>query len=182
MNNKSNRTLSQEEIQNLISACDNQLKPIVILALHSGMRKGEILGLKWDDVDFDHGLIHVLSMKGRHTIPLSKTTRHLLQGLTRNPDIPFVFYNPRTGKPYHDVRKSFHSACRKAKIDNVRFHDTRRTFLNNLFLAGDCSSRGFEIFGVRVHSPFVSICGLSADYKTKIMAALDKLINGKATS
>jgi len=50
-NNKRLRYLSKEECLTLISVCDKHIKPIVITALNTGMRKGEILSLKWDNVD-----------------------------------------------------------------------------------------------------------------------------------
>ena len=54
-NNKRLRFLSSEECQALIEACDSHLRPIVITALNTGMRKGEILDLRWDQVDLKHG-------------------------------------------------------------------------------------------------------------------------------
>jgi len=183
MSIKPHSPMSQEEIRNLITSCNNQLKPIVIMALSTGMRISDILALRWDYVDLNNGLINLPSMRRyRHEIPLTKTTVRLLKGLTKNKDTPYVFCNPKTGKPFHDIRRPFMSACEKAMINDLKFHDLRRTFLNNLYLAGDCSSRGFEIFGFRIHSPFVRICDLSPDYKVKLMAMLDKLVNGEATT
>jgi integrase len=49
MNNKRVRYLSTEEIQLLIGSCNDHLKPIVTMALNTGMRRGEILSLKWDN-------------------------------------------------------------------------------------------------------------------------------------
>jgi len=49
------RYLSKEECQELINACEPHLRPIVITALNTGMRKSEILNLKWDNVDLKHG-------------------------------------------------------------------------------------------------------------------------------
>ncbi len=51
------RYLSIPEIQALLNACSQGIKPIVIVALNTGMRKGEILGLKWEQVDFKHNRI-----------------------------------------------------------------------------------------------------------------------------
>ena len=56
-NNRRLRYLSKEECQTLINACDDHLKPIVIMAMNTGMRKGEILSLKWDNVDLNNGFI-----------------------------------------------------------------------------------------------------------------------------
>lgn len=56
-NNRRLRYLSKEECKRLINACDKHLRPIVVCALNTGMRKGEILDLKWDTVDLRHGFI-----------------------------------------------------------------------------------------------------------------------------
>lgn len=171
------RYLSKEDIRNLIMACSDDLKPIMKMALMTGMRKREILNLKWDQVDFGHGCIRVLSMKGIHTIPMTKTVRRLLQGLTRNPNIPYVFYDPKTGRPFRDVSRSFASACEKANINDPRFRDLRRTFILYLFSAGHYDLTALEVFGCRNRYAFARICNFSSKYTAKIIAALDKLIN-----
>lgn len=56
-NNRRLRYLTKDECRTLVDACDEHLKPIVIMALYTGMRKGEILNLKWDNVDMRHGFI-----------------------------------------------------------------------------------------------------------------------------
>jgi integrase len=56
-NNRRLRYLSKEECQELINACESHLQPIIITALSTGMRKGEILNLKWENVDMKHGFI-----------------------------------------------------------------------------------------------------------------------------
>ncbi|MDI6751403.1 MAG: site-specific integrase [bacterium] len=82
-NNRRLRYLSKEECHKLISYCASHLKPIVITALNTGMRKGEILNLKWDNIDLRHGFI---SLDGKDTkngerkeIPINETLREALQ-------------------------------------------------------------------------------------------------------
>ena len=71
------RYLAKDECDRLIEACDKHLKPIVITALHTGMRKGEILNLKWDNVDLKHGFILLDRTKNgeRREIPISETVK-----------------------------------------------------------------------------------------------------------
>ena len=115
-NNRRLRYLSKEECQALISNCEAHLRPIVITALNSGMRKGEILSLKWDNVDLKHGfiLLDITKNGERREIPINDTLRANLQGITRRLDVPYVFYYSKTGKPYQDVKRSFHTSLRRS--------------------------------------------------------------------
>jgi integrase len=84
-NNRRLRYLSKEECQTLINSCESHLKPIVITALNTGMRKGEILSLKWDNVDLKHGFILLEKTKNgeRREIPINDTLKITLKGITR---------------------------------------------------------------------------------------------------
>lgn len=113
------RYLSKEESQVLISACDPHLKPVVIAALNTGMRRGEILGLKWDEhIDLRHGFILLNKTKNgeRREIPINKTLRTVLQGLTRRLDVPYVFFDSINGNPYQNLKRSFKTALKKVEI------------------------------------------------------------------
>jgi integrase len=113
------RFLSREEMHALIDVCEPYLKPIVITALNTGMRKSEILNLRWANVDLRHGFILLEKTKNgeRREIPINDTLRAVFQTITRRLDIPHVFYNPATGKPYtKDLKRSFQTALKKAEI------------------------------------------------------------------
>lgn len=104
--NKRLRYLSWEECQTLVDACDDHLRPIVITALNTGMRRGEILSLKWDDVDLKHGFILLADTKNgeRREIPINDTLKDLFKALPRRLDVPYVFYDLSSGKPYGEVK------------------------------------------------------------------------------
>jgi len=76
-NNRRLRFLTKEECQALIIQCQGSTKDITVTALNSGMRKGEILGLKWDNVDLKHGFILLDKTKNgdRREIPINETLR-----------------------------------------------------------------------------------------------------------
>ena len=137
-NNRRLRYLSKEECRELINLCEPHLRPIVITALNTGMRKSKILFLKWDNVDLKHGfiLLDITKNGERMEIPINETLRSILESIVRRIDIPYVFYNPQSGKPYRDIKRSFHTACRKAKIRDFRFHDLRHTFASHLVMSG----------------------------------------------
>ena len=145
-NNGRLRFLTHEECQRLTECCNSLLRPIVITAMNTGLRKDNILSLEWDkNVDLNHGFIFVTQTKNgkRLEIPMNQTMRDTLTNLYRGTkerprriDIPFVFYDPSTGKRYQDVKRSFATACRKAEIKDFTFHDLRHTFASHLVMAG----------------------------------------------
>lgn len=95
--NKRLRFIDKDECRELINACSPHLRPIVVTALNTGMRKEEILGLTWDRVDIRHGfiLLDVTKNDERREIPINGTLRATLQGLVRRLDIPHVFFDPK---------------------------------------------------------------------------------------
>ena len=130
------RYLSREEAERLISACPEWFKPIVIFALNTGLRAGEIFSLRWEHVDLDNKVLYVearnTKTKKVYKIPMNDTVYKLLKTLILNKkEHGFVFTN-RFGKPYKyedsTYRKTFKRACEKAGIKNFRFHDLRHTF------------------------------------------------------
>ncbi len=137
-NNRRLRYLSKEECRALLENCPGHLKTIVTFALNTGCRKGEILSLKWENVDLKHGFIRLDRTKNgeRRDIPISDTLKAALQGLTRRLDVSYVFHDPNTGNPYQDVKRSFQTACRRAGIADFHFHDLRHTFASHLVMAG----------------------------------------------
>lgn len=137
-NNKRLRYLSPEECQALINSCDDYLQPIVLTALHTGMRKTEILKLKWNQVDMKNGFINLSDTKSgkRRSIPINETLYKTLKLIDRRLDVQYVFFNPATGKHYYDIKKAFNRACEKVKITDFRFHDLRHTFASQLLMGG----------------------------------------------
>ena len=110
---------------------DSHLKPIVITALNTGMRRGEILGLKWDEhIDLRHGFILLNRTKNgeRREIPINDTLRTVLRGLTRRLDVPYVFQLKDKRVPDQDLKRSFKSALKKVetqKCPDCNYQKTR---------------------------------------------------------
>lgn len=137
-NNRRLRYLSKEECQALINGCSAHLKPIVITALNTGMRKEEILLLEWDKhIDLKHGFILLDKTKNgeRRKIPINQTVRFTLQKMIRRVDTPYVFTDEE-GSRFKNVKRSFKSALTKAGIKDFHFHDLRHTFASHLVMAG----------------------------------------------
>ena len=136
--NKRLRYLSEDEAQRLIDNCEGYLKAIVITALNTGMRKGEILGLTWDRVDLKNCIILLDKTKNgeRREIPINQTLYDTLSGLTRHIKCGHVFYNPQTLKAYDNLKRSWQTALKKSHILDFHFHDLRHTFASWLVMKG----------------------------------------------
>jgi excisionase family DNA binding protein len=133
------RILKREEEERLLAACPGHLRPIVVVALHTGMRRGEILGLKWKQIDLDRGQIRVENTKSgkKRLIPINDVLRREFEAL-RASEGPsgLVFANPRTRCAFTEVKNSFKTACQTAGINGLRFHDLRHSFATRLIEAG----------------------------------------------
>ena len=133
------RWLSKRQACRLLAVARRQrrapyLADFIILALHTGMRRGELLGLEWSRVDLRHNVIHleVMGQKGRRdsAVPLNEHARQALLRRARYraelcPASPWVF--TRHGERLANVRRSFETACRVAGIQGLRIHDLRHT-------------------------------------------------------
>ena len=84
-NNRRLRYLSKDECRTLLNNSNKYIKAIVTFALNTGCRRGEILSLKWDNVDMKHGFIRLDMTKNgeRRDIPVSDDLKAVLQGITR---------------------------------------------------------------------------------------------------
>jgi integrase len=182
-NNRRLRYLSKEECQTLISACNGHLKSIVTFALNTGCRKGEILNLRWENVDLKHGFILLDKTKNgdRREIPINGTVRGILQGLTRRLDVPCVFFDSATGKPYGDVKRSFNTATRRAGIRDFHFHDLRHTFASHLVMAGVDITTVKELLGHKTLTMTLRYSHLAPSHKVKAVDLLNDTLTGKPT-
>ena len=137
-NNRRHRYLSVEEADKLVNACISpRVRAVVILALHTGMRLGEILNLRIRDIDFPTGLILIRDSKNsepRH-IPADATVVDLLTNYPRHPDFDLVFATTN-GTKLKGVRDGFKNACNRAGISDLHFHDLRHTFASQWMMAG----------------------------------------------
>jgi integrase len=138
MDNTRNRYLSEDEEKRLLAALKGEewLRSLVIAALHTGMRRGELFNLKWFDVDFTRGVIHVRQTKTDkdRDVPMNQTMRQMLESRPRASG--YVFPSPRTGGRLIDIKHKFDEARTSANIKDFRFHDLRHTAATRLADAG----------------------------------------------
>jgi integrase len=152
VNNIKERYLELNEEARLLAACTGQyehMRPIIICALHTGMRKGEILNLRWDCVDFAKRHITLLKTKNgkKRNVPISSTLLNEFKTLKENAQTEYVFGNSDTGKPYADLKRPFPQLCKIANIENFTFHQLRHTATTRMFALGLDSVTIMDIVG-----------------------------------
>lgn len=137
------RFLSQEEIARLLEACKeskcSHLYPIVVLALSTGMRSGEIHSLRWHQIDFQHGQILLPITKNGEAgaVPLVGHAFQLLQSLysgqTKN---ALLFPSPTIPNKSVETRKAWQTALRRCNITDAVFHTLRHSTASHLAIMG----------------------------------------------
>lgn len=143
------RWLSREEANRLVAAARDlprakYLRDFLEIALHTGMRRGEILGLEWGRVDLKEGLIYLRGIHQKNgklgSVPLNETAK---AALTRReqfrreycPNAGWVFAQ-KDGERIQSVKKAFATACAAAEIEDFRIHDLRHCCAAWLVQAG----------------------------------------------
>ncbi len=172
------RYMTDDEETQLFAALSHPLRshvlPLVRLALLTGMRRGELLRMRWDThVNFERGEVYATNTKtGRdRDIPMSDQCRRLLIEMRAAAIGDFLFMH--NGKPLGKPSKAFKAACAEAGITNLCFHDLRHTFATRL---GDAGASMADIAALLGHSQI----SMSARYthateqgKRRAVAALD---------
>ena len=115
------------------------LEPIVLLGLNTGMRRGEILTLEWQNIDLTNKNLTVISEnaksgKTRH-IPLNNEAFDALKRWKLDSGTNRAVFKGQDGKPLLEIRKSWATVLDMAKIENFRFHDLRHHFASRLVMA-----------------------------------------------
>lgn len=130
--------LSHDEELKLLAACDKwrqHLKPVIILAVETAMRRGEIQTLLWRDVDLTGRVIRIVAANTKtlktRLVPISARLRETLAQLRQNQLRP---NSPVFG--HGDFKRAFNSACRYAGLSDVHFHDLRHTAITRMLEAG----------------------------------------------
>ena len=138
------RFLSDDERERLLMVCkesDNPyLYPVVVLAISTGMRRGEIMGLKWDDVDLDRGRITLYDTKNKdiRVVPAVGLAMEVLKDHAKIKwiDTPLLFPSRTNPLKPIDLRSPWESALKSAAIEDFRFHDLRHTAASYLAMSG----------------------------------------------
>ena len=179
-NNARTRYLSLEECQRLIASCiAPHIRALVTVALHSGMRLGEILNLRRHDLDFASGFILVRDSKNgesRH-VPMDATLAALFRAYPHRLGTDLVFSSSRGGRIV-DVRTGFLNSCKRAGLIDLHFHDLRHTFASQFVMAGGDLYILKEILGHKSITMTQRYAHLSPTYKIKAIDRMNTLWAG----
>ena len=137
------RTVRDEEFPGLLAAIRDYPNPFVagalLALLFTGLRKTDVLNLKWSDVDFGRGLIALSTQKTGEVrlVPLSEPFRRLLHALPRFEGNPHIFPGRKDGEPLKDIRRGWEAIRTAAGCTDLTIHDFKRTVGTRLALAGE---------------------------------------------
>ena len=177
------RYLDNEERIRLLGACQESesklLLPIVVLALSTGMRQGEILSLCWKDVDLHAGRIVLEQTKNgeRRRVPLQGVARDLLLQLAGRHAHPldFVFPSPEGGKPI-SIRTAWETAVRRAGLTDFHFHDLRHSAASYLAMSQATPSEIAEVLGHKTLQMVKRYAHLSESHTSALVARMNQTI------
>ena len=148
-NNERDRWLTEDEEKSLLENSSEWLREIVVFALNTGLRQGELLSLEWNRVNLFRRtiLIHKTKNGKPKTVPLNKNAMDVIacraKEKVRKLKNDFVFLSSHGTKiDRHNLRRAFNNATRKAEIENFTFHDLRHCFCTKL------AQRGVDIYKI----------------------------------
>jgi integrase len=141
--------LSKEQVAVFLEAArGNKLEALYVLAITTGMRQGELLGLQWKDIDFDPGMVRVRRTVYNGQVQAPKTkkskrsitlTKEALTALMHHESASDWVFSTRTGNTItcqNLNHRSFKPLLRKSGLPDIRFHDLRHTCATLLLTKG----------------------------------------------
>jgi len=174
------RYLSDEEREALLTACKKSELPelylIVLFALTTGMRRGELLGLKWPDVDLERRVLSLTKTKNRdrRSAPIVPEVADLLRehGKVRRLDNDMVFPSPGKKPVWFDP--AWYAALDAAKVENFRFHDLRHTAASYLAMSGATTPEIAAVLGHRTLQMVKRYAHLSDQHTSAVIERMTK--------
>lgn len=154
------------------------LKPAALLTINTGLRRGELFGLKWSDIDFDQKVLTVAAAtaktgKTRH-IPLNEEAYKILRHWKTQDGIKSLYiFSGKNGAPFKDLKGSWNRLLKKAEISDFRWHDLRHHFASKLVMAGVDLNTIRELLGHNDYKMTLRYAHLAPEHKA---AAVSKLI------
>jgi len=132
----------------------DHLKPMIIISLNTGIRRGSLFQLRWSDINFQEGFLSVLPFAEKTGklvhIPMNievKETLEAWQKQTRGKNSELVFPSPRGGNRFDNCKKAWAGLMKDAQIEKFRWHDMRHDFASQLVMRGVDLNTARELMG-----------------------------------
>ena len=168
------RYLDQAERDRLLKVCRvapwSRLYLLVLMAITSGARRGELLALRWHDLDLDRRTAYVKTSKNgepRVLVLVASVMAEIQKFRSRRPDDYVFASDRRPGRPMR-IERAFREACAAARIENFRFHDLRHTCASYLAQNGASLLEVADVLGHRQLAVVKRYAHLSIDSKAKL--------------
>lgn len=180
------RFLSEQERAALLSACEASANPyllsVVVLALSTGMRAGEIMALEWRDVDLARGWLTLRETKNgdMRGVPLAGRALELVKEHARTRhrvDTPLLFPGKTPGKPM-DLRQPWEKALKQAGIEDFHFHDLRHSAASYLAMNGASLNEIAAVLGHKTLAMVQRYAHLSESHKAGVVGRMNAAIFG----
>ena len=177
------RFLSGEERRRLLEACERShhplLLPVVIVALSTGARKMELLGLTWPDVGLHRGRLHLEETKKRErrAMPLTGRALAVMQSLGKIRRIDTALVFPRAdGTAPVDLRYAWKMALQEAGIMDFRFHDLRHSCASYLAMNGASLVEIAEVLGHKTLAMVKRYAHLTEGHTAAVVARMNAAV------
>ena len=180
------RFLEDDERERLLISCKESssdwLHMCVILAMSTGMRKAELMGLKWQDVNLKDGflILHKTKNGTRRRVPLSGLGLALLRehNKIRRLDTPLLFPSERNPQQPIDLRSAFQYAMDRADVKEFHWHDLRHCTASYLAMNGASLAEIAEVLGHKTLSMVKRYAHLSDGHVSNVVASMNAKIFG----